>query len=97
MPKHQTLFFTYYSYGEREHRYMREWAFWTLSIFGWIIGLTGLFAMIVLSVVGLSRYDCNNFERNTGIETKHKNLTCYANYQGQWVEKSTIILTIEGK
>lgn len=98
MGKRQTMFFTYYKYGESfESRYMREWAYWTISIFCWIVGLTGLTAMFVFGIVGLSRWDCNNFERNTGIETTHKNMTCYANYNGKWVEKSSIILTIEGE
>lgn len=97
MAKRQTLFSTYHSYGEKEHRYMREWAYWTLCISGWLIGLTGLIAMIVFGVVGLSKWDCNNFQENTGIETKHKNLTCYAKYNGKWVEKDNIILTIEGE
>lgn len=77
----------------RDNRYMRVWtmvAIASISIGVFVSAWVGFF-------ISVSEWDCNKFEKHTGIQTKYKSLTCYANYNGEWVEKQNIILTIEGK
>lgn len=97
MKKRKTLFNEYYiSYDGTETRYLRDW----VSLTGLIVGVPAAICAVIFSLIllvsNVNKYDCNKFEVNTGIETKYKNFTCYANYKGEWVEKQNIILTIEG-
>lgn len=97
MGKRKTLFNEYHiSYNGAETRYLRDW----VMVTGFIIGIPAAICTIIFSLIFLvmqvDKYDCNKFEVNTGIKTKYKNFTCYANYKGDWVEKQNIILTIEG-
>lgn len=78
--------------------YVKRGWFDVATIFAVGIGITAVIVVgLLFAAVSLTRWDCNNFERNTGTETKYKNLTCYAKNNGKWVDKENIILTLEGK
>jgi hypothetical protein len=97
MKKRKTLFNEYVEwYDGKETRYLRNWVELTSIVVGVPVAVCISILSIVFLVNQIDNYDCNKFEVNTGIETKHKNFTCYANYKGEWVEKQNIILTIEG-
>jgi hypothetical protein len=93
--------FWYYPYKNEDiwqtRRYLRNWVSNTATVLGISMALVALISTIVGIALAVDKYDCRVFQENTGIETKHKSLTCYANYKGEWVEKQNIILTIEGK
>lgn len=97
MKKRKTLLFEYYkNYDGTETRYLRDGVALTGFIVGIPVAIASFCVSIFLFVSQINKYDCNKYEANTGIETKYKNFTCYANYKGEWVEKQNIILTIEG-